>query len=78
MVSALLVLMIIGCCAFAHFNPHIKLVGTWTGDGTLDLLGDSPFDGAVELTFMERATAIRLSRVWKSVNVVFYDIKFLR
>lgn len=50
-VSALLVLTIIGCCAFAYFNPYIKLVGTWTGDGTLDLLGDSPFDGAVELTF---------------------------
>lgn len=50
-VSALFLLMIIGYCAFSHFNPHFKLVGTWTGDGTLDLLGDSPFDGAVELTF---------------------------
>ena len=50
-VLALLFLMIIGYCAFTHFNPHFKLVGTWTGDGTLDLLGDSPFDGAVELTF---------------------------
>ena len=49
--SVLLVLVIIGCCAFSHFNPHTKLVGTWTGDGTWDLLGDSPFDGAVELTF---------------------------
>ena len=49
-VSALLVL-IIGYCAFAHFNPYTKLVGTWTGDGTLDLLGNSPFDGATELTF---------------------------
>ncbi|MDY4105759.1 MAG: hypothetical protein SOY37_09285 [Oscillospiraceae bacterium] len=49
--SALLVLMIIGYCAFAHFNPYTKLVGTWTGDGTLDLLGNSPFDGATELTF---------------------------
>ena len=50
-ISALLFLMIIGYCAFIHFNPHFKLVGTWTGDGTLDLLGDSPFDGALELTF---------------------------
>ena len=50
-VLALLFLMIIGYCAFTHFNPHFKLVGTWTGDGTLDLLGDSPFDGALELTF---------------------------
>lgn len=50
-VSALLVLMIIGYCTFTHFNPHFKLVGTWTGDGTMDLLGDSPFDGALELTF---------------------------
>ena len=51
MISILLGLMIISFYAFAHFNPHIKLIGTWTGDGTLDLLGDSPFDGAVELTF---------------------------
>lgn len=50
-VSTLLLLMIIVYCAFAHFNPHFRLVGTWTGDGTLDLLGDSPFDGAVELAF---------------------------
>lgn len=50
-ISALLSLMIIGYFAFTHFNPHFKLVGTWTGDGTLDLLGDSPFDGALELTF---------------------------
>ena len=50
-VSAFFLLMIIGYCAFAHFNPHFKLVGTWAGDGTLDLLGDSPFDGAVELAF---------------------------
>ena len=50
-VLTLLLLMIIGYCAFAHFNPHLKLVGTWTGDGTLDLLGDSPFDGAAELAF---------------------------
>lgn len=50
MISALLGLMI-GYCVFAHFNPYIKLVGTWTGDGTLDLLGDTPFDGAVELAF---------------------------
>ena len=41
-VSALLVL-IIGYCAFAHFNPYTKLVGTRTGDGTLDLLGNLPF-----------------------------------
>ena len=50
-VSALFLLLIIGYCAFSHFNPHFKLVGTWTGDGALDLLGDSPFDGAVELAF---------------------------
>ncbi len=57
-VSALLVLMIIGYCAFTHFNPHFKLVGTWTGDGTMDLLGDSPFDGAVELTFFMNHTGL--------------------
>ena len=50
-VAALLFLMIIGYCAFTHINPHFKLVGTWVGDGTWDLLGDSPFDGAVEITF---------------------------
>ena len=50
-VASALLLLMIGCCAFAHFNPHFKIVGTWTGDGTLDFLGDSPFDGAVELVF---------------------------
>ena len=50
-VASALLLLMIGCCAFAHFNPHFKLVGTWTGDGALDFLGDSPFDGAVELAF---------------------------
>ena len=54
-VSAFFLLMIIGYCAFAHFNPHFKLVGTWAGDGTLDLLGDSPFDGAVELAWYDEA-----------------------
>ena len=50
-VASVLLLLMIGCCAFTHFNPHFKIVGTWTGDGTLDFLGDSPFDGAVELAF---------------------------
>lgn len=50
-VASALLLLMIGCCAFAYFNPHFKIVGTWTGDGTLDFLGDSPFDGAVELAF---------------------------
>ena len=57
-VSALLFLMIIGYCAFTHFNPHFKLIGTWTGDRTLDLLGDSPFDGAIELTFFMNHTGL--------------------
>ena len=51
LVSVFLVSVIIGCCAFSYFNPHTKLVGTWIGDGTWNLLGDSPFDGAVEITF---------------------------
>jgi len=44
-------ILIVGFQTIVHFNPYIKLVGTWRGDGTLDLLGDSPFDGAFELTF---------------------------
>ena len=44
-------ILIVGFQTMVHFNPYIKLVGTWRGDGTLDLLGDSPFDGALELTF---------------------------
>ncbi|WP_458407409.1 hypothetical protein [Anaerotignum sp.] len=44
-------ILIVGFQTIVHFNPYIKLVGTWYGDGTLDLLGDSPFDGALELTF---------------------------
>ena len=44
-------ILIVGAHAIVYFNPQIKLVGTWCGDGTLDLLGDSPFDGAFELVF---------------------------
>ncbi len=44
-------ILIVGFQTIVHFNPYIKLVGTWCGDGTLDLLGESPFDGALELTF---------------------------
>ena len=44
-------ILIVGFQTIVHFNPHIKFVGTWRGDGTLDLLGESPFDGALELTF---------------------------
>lgn len=44
-------ILIVGFQTIVHFNPYIKLIGTWQGDGTLDLLGDSPFDGALELTF---------------------------
>ncbi len=44
-------ILIVGFQTIVHFNPYIKLVGAWRGDGTLDLLGDSPFDGALELTF---------------------------
>ena len=63
LVSVLLVLVTIGYFVFAHFNPHIKLVGTWSGDGTLDLLGDSPFDGAIEITFfMDRTGYIATER----------------
>ena len=50
-VLAFLILTVIGFCTFAHINPYFRLVGSWAGDGTLDLLGDSPFDGALELTF---------------------------
>jgi len=50
-VLAFLLLTIMGFCMFAHINPYFRLVGSWAGDGTLDLLGDSPFDGAFELTF---------------------------
>ena len=49
-------LMIIGFFSFAHFTPHFKLVGSWIGDGTLDLIGDSPFDGAIEITFSINGT----------------------
>lgn len=41
----------ISIAVILHFNPHLRLVGIWQGNGSLDLLGDSPFDGAVELRF---------------------------
>ncbi|WP_458408131.1 hypothetical protein [Anaerotignum sp.] len=50
-VSIIIFILIVGFQTIVYFNPYIKLVGTWRGDGTLDLLGDSPFDGALELTF---------------------------
>lgn len=72
-VSVLLVLVIIGCCSYSHFNPHTKLVGTWTGDGTWDLLGDSPFDGAVEITFyMDRTGYVATERGETSFT---YDVQ---
>lgn len=49
--AGIVCMLTIGLQVFIHFNPYIKLVGTWYGNEMLDLLGDSPFDGALELTF---------------------------
>ena len=56
-----------------HFNPYIKLVGTWRGDGTLDLLGDSPFDGALELTFNLDRTGYVVTE--QSETAFTYDVQ---
>ena len=54
LVTGLIVLLLalaIGLQVLVHVNPWLRLVGSWQGDGSLDLLGDSPFDGALELSF---------------------------
>ena len=58
-IDILIIMLIVATIVFAvilHFNPHLRLVGAWQGDGTLDLLGESPFDGAVELRFFINKT----------------------
>lgn len=55
----LLTAVIIAVCCLAvilivHFTkPETKIKGTWQGEGTLDLLGETAFDGAVEITFLK-------------------------
>lgn len=65
-------ILIAGFQIIVHFNPYIKLVGTWHGDGTLDLLGDSPFDGALELTFHLDRTGYVVTE--QGENAFTYDV----
>ena len=37
------------------------LWGTWQGDGSLDVLGESPLDGAVTLEFLPNGTGVAVS-----------------
>jgi len=57
MKKKILIIAIIAACCLAviltvHFTkPETRIKGTWQGDGTLDLLAETAFDGAVEITF---------------------------
>lgn len=47
-------LILLGSC-----SPDDKLVGTWQGDGSLDLLGmEAPYEFATQWIFTEDGTAI--------------------
>ena len=37
-------------------QPRQALLGTWQGDGTMEVLGDAPFDGAERLEFRRDGT----------------------
>ena len=42
----------VALCFALGWSHHLwGLWGTWQGDGSLDVLGDSPLDGAVTLEF---------------------------
>ena len=43
-------------------QPRQALLGTWQGDGTMEVLGDTPFDGAERLEFCRDGTGIVTSR----------------
>lgn len=59
MKKRVLIAVIIAVCCLTviltiHFTkPETRIKGTWQGEGTLDLLGEIAFDGAVEITFFE-------------------------
>ena len=59
MKKRVLIAVIIAVCCLTviltiHFTkPETRIKGTWQGDGTLDLLGETAFDGAAEITFFE-------------------------
>ena len=37
-------------------RPQQAIPGTWQGDGTMEMLGDAPFDGAEQLEFRRDGT----------------------
>ena len=49
----------VALCFALGWSHHLwGLWGTWQGDGSLDVLGDSPLDGAVVLKFSPDGTGI--------------------
>ena len=72
----LLLALAIGLQVLVHFNPWLRLVGSWQGDGTLDLLGDSPFDGALELSFsLDRTGTVVTAQGESKFTYDLYDWK---
>jgi hypothetical protein len=52
----------VALCFALGWSHHLwGLWGTWQGDGSLDVLGDSPLDGAVTLEFLPNGTGVGFS-----------------
>ena len=70
----LLLALAIGLQVLVHVNPWLRLVGSWQGDGSLDLLGDSPFDGALELSFsLDRTGTVATAQGESEFTYDLYD-----